>query len=96
MLNGKLVQMLIDTGYTKTTVSADYLPTDCLDHFNKEKVLCVGDEVCYPTAELRLKFGRWAQTVKVVVGLVAPEIPVQVLLGTDVYAWENRPCRHNN
>ena len=61
MLNGKPVQMLIDTGCTKTMVSADYLPTDCLDHFNKEKILCVhGDEVCYPTAEVRLKLGRWA------------------------------------
>ena len=58
MLNGKPVQMLIDTGCTKTMVSADYLPTDCLDHFNKERILCVhGDEVCYPTAEVRLKLG---------------------------------------
>ena len=77
MLNG-------DTGCTKTmVVSADHLPTDCLDHFNKEKILCVhGDEVCYPTAEVRLKLGRWAQTAKVV---VAPGIPVPVLLGTDIY-----------
>ena len=56
MLNGKPLQMLIDSGCTKTMVSADYLPADCLDHFNKERILCVhGDEVCYPTAELRLK-----------------------------------------
>ena len=80
MLNGKPVQMLIDTGCTKTMVSADYLPTDCLDHFNKERILCVhGDEVCYPTAEVRLKLGRWSQKAKVV---VAPGIPVPVLLGT--------------
>ena len=65
MLNGKPVQMLTDTGCTKTMVSADYLPTDCLDHFNKEKILCVhGDEVCYSTAEVRLKLGRWVQTAK--------------------------------
>ena len=57
MLNGKPVQMLIDTGCTKTMVSADYLSADCLDHSNKERILCVhGDEVCYPTIEVRLKW----------------------------------------
>ena len=83
MLNVKPVQMLIDTGCTKTMVSADYLPIDCLDHFDKERVLCVhGDEVCYPTAEMRLKLGRWSQKAKVV---VAPGIPVSILLGMDIY-----------
>ena len=83
MLNGKPVQMLIDTGCTKTMVSADYLPADRLDHSNKERILCVhGDEVCYPTAEVRLKLGRWSQKSRVV---VAPGIPVPVLLGTDIY-----------
>ena len=83
MLNGKPVQMLIDTGCTKTMISANYLPTDCLDHFNKERILCVlGDEVCYPTAEMRLMLGRWSQKAKVV---VAPGILVPVLLGTDIY-----------
>ena len=82
-LNGKPVQMLIDTGCTKTMVCADYLPTGCLDHVNKERILCVhGDEVCYPTAEVRLKLGQWSQTARVV---VAPGIPVPVLLGTDIY-----------
>ena len=83
-LNGKPVQMLIDTGWTKTMVCTDYLPTGCLDHINKEWVLCVhGDEVCYPTtAEVRLKLGQWSQTARVI---VAPGIPVPVLLGTDIY-----------
>ena len=82
-LNGKPVQMLIDTGCTKTMVSTDYLSADCLDHSNKERILCVhGDEVCYPTAEVRLKLGRWSQKARVV---VAPGIPVPVLLGTDIY-----------
>ena len=45
--------------------------------------MCVhGDEVCYPTAEVRLKLGQWSQTARVV---VAPGIPVPVLLGTDIY-----------
>ena len=83
MLDGKPVQMLIDTGCTKTMVSSDYLSADCLDHSNKERILCVhGDEVCYPTAEVRLKLGRWSQKARVV---VAPGIPVSVLFGTDIY-----------
>ena len=61
------VQVLIDTGCTKKMVSANYLPSNCLDHLNKERILHVhGDEVCYPTAEVRLKFGQWSQTAKVV------------------------------
>ena len=52
-LNGKPVQMLIDTGCTKTMVCADYLPSGCLDHINKQRILCVHGlrYVCYPTAE---------------------------------------------
>lgn len=41
-----------------------------------------GDKVSYPTAEVELKLGRWSQTTRVV---VAPDIPVPVLLGTDIY-----------
>jgi len=39
-LNGRVVQMLIDTGCTKTMVSANYLKPDCLDHAKSEK-FCV-------------------------------------------------------
>ena len=82
-LNAKPIQMLIDTGCTKTMVSTNYLSADCLDHSNKERILCVhGDKVCYPTAEVRLKLGRWSQKARVV---VAPGIPVPILLGTDIY-----------
>ena len=83
MLNGKPVQMLIDTGCTKTMVSADYIHPNCIDNDNQEKILCVhGDMVSYPTAEVNLKLGQWSQVAKVV---VAPGIPVPVLLGTDIY-----------
>ena len=82
-LNGKPVQMLIDTGCTKTMVSTDWLDHDCMDYDQTEKILCVhGDMVCYPTARVRLQLGRWSKTARVV---VAPEIPVPVLLGTDMY-----------
>ena len=83
MLNGKPVQMLIDTGYTKTMVSADWLDHDCMDYDQTEKILCVhGDMVCYPTARVKLQLGRWSQIARVV---VAPGIPIPVLLGTDIY-----------
>ena len=53
-----MVSYLIDIGCTKTMVFADYLPTGRLDHVNKEKILCVhGDEVSYPTPEVKLKLG---------------------------------------
>ena len=83
-LNGKSVQMLIDTGCTKTMVSSKYLNSNILDHINTEEILCVhGDKVRYPTAEVKLRLGQWSQTAKVV---AAPDIPVPVLLGTDIYA----------
>ena len=83
-LNGKSVQMLIDTGCTKTMVSSKYLNSNSLDHVNTEEILCVhGDKVRYPTAEVKLKLGQWSRTAKVV---AAADIPVPVLLGTDIYA----------
>ena len=46
-------------------------------------ILCVhGDKVSYPTAKVNLRLGQWSCVVKVV---VAPDIPVPVLLGTDIY-----------
>ena len=64
-------------------MSTDFLSADCLDHSNKGRILCLhGDEVCYPTAEVRIKLGRWSQKARVV---VAPGIPVPVLLGIDIY-----------
>ena len=83
----QLVQILIDTAWAyKTMVSADYLPTDCLDHFNKERILCVhGDEVCYPTAEVRLKLGRWSQKAKVHVhGSGSWHTSPSLAIGTDI------------
>ena len=37
--------------------------------------------VSYPTAKVNLKLGQWSQVAKLV---VAPGIPVPVLLGTDI------------
>ena len=75
--------MLIDTGCTNTMVSANYIDSGNLDYGNTEKILCIhGDMVCYPTAEVYLRLGQWSRAAKVV---VAPGLPVPVLLGTDIY-----------
>ena len=75
--------MLIDTGCTNTMVSARYIDPNTLDRSNTVEILCVhGDKVCYPTAEVNLRLGQWSQCSRVV---VAPDIPVPVLLGTDIY-----------
>ena len=70
--------MLIDTGCTNTMVSACYIK---LNYYNTEKIFCVHGDV-YPTAEINLRLGQWSQISEVV---VAPGIPVPVLLGTDIY-----------
>ena len=47
-LNGKPVQMLIDTGCTKIMASADHLNQDCVDQDQAEKIMCVhGDMMHY-------------------------------------------------
>ena len=76
--------MLIDTGCTKTMVSSKYLNSNILDHVNTEEILCVvEDKVSYPTAEVNLRLGQWSQIAKVVAAL---DIPIPVLLETDIYA----------
>ena len=82
-LNGKPVQMLIDTGCTQTMVASDHVHPDAIDHGTTEQILCVhGDKFSYPTAEVEIKVGGWKQVCKVV---VAPKLPVAVLLGTDLH-----------
>ena len=45
-LNGKRVQILIETGCTNTMVSANYIHPECLDNDNKkEKILCVNGDI---------------------------------------------------
>lgn len=51
--------------------------------------MCVhGDMVRYPTARVKLQLGRWKRVSRVV---VAPGIPVPVLLGTDIYDLMAKP-----
>ena len=78
-LDSKPVQMLLDTG---STLMGSVQPEQ-LDTQKKATVHCVhGDCVKYPTAEVQLQVGDWEGSVCVT---VAPELPVPVLLGKDVF-----------
>ena len=82
-LDGNPVQMLLDTGSTLSMVRADSVQPKQLDTQMKATVHCVhGDCVEYPTAEVQLQVGDWEGSMHVA---VAPELPVPVLLGKDVF-----------
>ena len=75
--------MLIDTGCSLTMVAADKVNPETVDHAATERMMCVhSDSVPYPTATVRLRLGEWEKTARVA---VVPNLPVDVLLGTDVY-----------
>ena len=77
------VQMLVDTGCDRTIVSALIVKTAKLEPGSKIHVLCVHGDTCFhPTATMKLASGSWSKEATVA---VAPNLPVAVLLGTDVY-----------
>ena len=82
-VSGKRAKMLVDTGCSQTMVSADLVPE--VSH-ESVPVLCVdGDTVQYPTAAVEIRTGSWRKRVWVA---VAPHLPVDVLLGTDIFCLE--------
>ena len=82
-LDGRPVQMLIDTGCDKTMVSATLVDHTTVDQQDKVPVLCThGDTMLYPTARVQLRMTDWESDSRVV---VAPNLPVDVLLGRDLY-----------
>lgn len=83
-VDGRPVQMLVDTGADRTIVSGEVVKMARLDAHCKVPVLCVHGDVCsYPTAEVVLASGPWKKKTRVA---VAPNLPVSVLLGRDAYA----------
>ena len=85
-LEGRLVRILVDTGCDRTMISAGQVPSSKVDHSTVVPVLCVhGDTMQYPTAWVELRLGQWRERCHVV---VAPNLPVDVLLGTDTYPME--------
>ena len=82
-LDGRAVQMLVDSGCSQTMVSARLVDAPKISSEEKVPILCAhGDTVLYPTAVVKLQTGPWKRESRVV---VAPNLPVDVLLGTDLY-----------
>ena len=72
------------------TVASEYVDPDNIDYCRTEQILCVhGDKCSYPTAKVQFKLGRWRRCGNVV---VVPNVPVAVLLGTDIYQPRNSYC----
>ena len=81
-----IVRILVDTGCDRTMISAGQVPASKVDDSTVVPVLCVhGDTMQYPTAWVELRLGQWRERCHVV---VAPNLPVDVLLGTDTYLME--------
>ena len=82
-LDGRSVQMLVDSGCSQTMVSARLVDAAKISSQEKVPILCAhGDTVLYPTAVVKLQTGPWKREGRVV---VASNLPVDVLLGTDLY-----------
>ena len=82
-LDGRSVQMLIDSGCSLTMVRANQIAPSKIDAEETVPVLCVhGDTESYPTTEVEFSLGGIQRKARVV---VAPSLPVPVLLGRDLY-----------
>ena len=85
-VDGHRVQILTDTGCDQTIVSANKVRLERVSRGDSVPVLCVhSDTMQYPTAEVEIKMGHWVQRVKVA---IAPSLPVDVLLGRDIFCPE--------
>ena len=81
-LGGRSVQMLVDTGFSQTLVSALLVDAAKINSQEELPILCSqGNTVLYPTAVVNLQTGPWKREGRVV---VAPNLLVDVLLGTDI------------
>ena len=85
-VEGKSARMLVDTGCDTTMVSARWIPPSRVEWAHTALVQCVhGDSLEYPTARVKLRVGGVDKLVRVV---VAPKLPIPVLLGRDVTGEE--------
>jgi len=78
-LEGKPVQILVDSGSEITVVKASLVDPNRWNREELVRVQCVhGNEILYPSAQVRLETDGWGRTMKVA---LIPEVPVDVLLG---------------
>lgn len=88
-MDGRPVQMLVDTGCNRTIVSATAVKTAKPDPGSKVSVLCVhGYTRFYPTAKVKLTSRSWSKEATVA---VTSNLPVAVLLGRDIYGQAIMP-----
>ena len=81
-VEGTLVQMVVDTGCSCKLVRENLVSPDKVDTTKMMRVQCAhGDEVEYPTAEVKIRIGERELLVKVG---VSSTLPRPVLLGRDV------------
>ena len=78
----EVLDILLDTGYSRTMVHADLVPKHKIIPGEVTTVKCVhGDNILYPMADVVVQVEGVELKVKVA---VSEELPVSVLLGTDV------------
>ena len=82
MVEGRPVEILLDTGSARTLVRKELVPVGKVLEGRTVVVRCAhGESVRYPVADLELTIGGWK--IKVKAG-VSDRLPVQLLLGRDV------------
>ena len=84
--------MLIDTACDRTMVSKEMVEPSKVNWEKTTPVVCIhGDMMLYPTAKVQLHTEGWTGEREVV---VAPRLPVSVLLGRDSVQREERSPNH--
>ena len=72
-INGKVTQMLVDTGCDLTMVGEECVDNSQVNYGKTVPVQCVhGDTTMYPTARVHLQIGDWTREAEVA---VAPKLP---------------------
>jgi len=78
-LEKKPVQILMDSGSEITVVKASLIDPKRWNREELVRVQCVhGNEILYPSTQVRLETDEWGRTMKLA---LIPEVPVDVLLG---------------
>ncbi|XP_065062272.1 uncharacterized protein LOC135689086 [Rhopilema esculentum] len=81
-IEGRPVDILVDTGCSRTLVHKDLIPEGKVDEETRVDIQCAhGDYVSYPTAEVSIKIQDKVFLQRVV---VSPNLPRPVLLGMDI------------
>ena len=82
MVNGQVLQALLDTGSVMSLIKACYVPEGSISYSHTTSIQCVhGDQKCYPMAEVTVTVNDLMYLLNV--GVVA-DLPVDMVLGRDM------------